>query len=221
MSIDHAGAGRRAEPDLRGFLLSHSAFRAEFGRLAIAARRIRDLEHERLVEDQIELVTTHLEHHHHDEDAWMWPLLRRRSPQAVAVLDALEEQHELIDPLLRTVADRGRPLAERAEVMVRLHGLLNDHLDQEERDAVPLVRSVILPEEFAAAAKRATASVSRGRVPVFFGWLASCGDPAQVHAILGTFAWPVRFLFHRLWWPAYRRRYQSLYGCPLRRYAAR
>jgi hypothetical protein len=45
-----------AGPDLRGFLMAHRGFRAEFGRLAGAARQVRDAKHEALVESQIDLV---------------------------------------------------------------------------------------------------------------------------------------------------------------------
>ncbi len=221
MTIDHAARPAPAEPDLRGFLIAHAGFRTEFGRLAGAAAAVRDAAHAALIEDQIQLVSAHLEHHHGDEDAWMWPLLRSRIPNALPVLDSLEEQHEHIDPLLHAVGDRSRPLAERAEHMRRLHQLLGDHLDQEERDAVPLIRAAITPDEFAEAADRATKSTPKKQVPTMFGWLASCADPAQVAGVLEPIPWPVRMLFRLVWWPAYRRRYQALYGVELRRHADR
>jgi hypothetical protein len=211
----------RTEPDLRGFLLAHAGFRTEYGRLAGAAGATRDAAHAQLIEDQIELVSSHLKHHHGDEDAWMWPLLRSRRPGAVAALDALEEQHERIDPLLHAVTDTSRPLADRAAPMRELHQLLNEHLNNEERDAVPILRAVVLPDEFAAAADRAMAGVPKKQLPTLFGWLASCGEPAQVASVLTTFPWPVRLLFKGLWWPAYRRRYKALYGTEVRRYADR
>jgi hypothetical protein len=209
------------EPDLRGFLLAHAGFRTEYGRLAGAARAVRDAGHAVLIEDQLQLVTKHLEHHHGDEDAWMWPLLRSRQPNAVAALDALEEQHEHIDPLLHEISDTGRALPDRADAMDRLHRLLNDHLDNEERDAVPILRAVVLPDEFKAAADRAFAAVPKGQIPTLFGWMASCGSTQQVASVLTTFPLPVRLLFRLAWWPAYRRRYNRLYGSILRRHADR
>jgi hypothetical protein len=209
------------EPDLRGFLLAHAGFRTEYGRLAVAAAAVRDAGHAALIEDQLRMVTDHLEHHHGDEDAWMWPLLRSRQPSAVAALDALEEQHEHLDPLLRQVRDANRGMPDRVEAMWQLHRLLNIHLDQEERDAVPILRAVVLPDEFKAAADRALASVPKREIPVLFGWMASCGTPEQVASVLTTFPLPVRLLFRLVWWPAYRRRYNSLYGSDLRRHAGR
>jgi hypothetical protein len=210
-----------AEPDLRGFLLAHAGFRTEYGRLAGAARAVRDAGHAALIEDQLQMVSKHLEHHHGDEDAWMWPLLRSRRPGAVAALDALEEQHEHIDPLLHQVGDDGRALPDRAGAMDELHRLLNDHLDHEERDAVPLLRAVVLPDEFKAAADRSLAAVPKRQIPTLFGWMASCGSPEQVASVLTTFPLPVRLLFRLVWWPAYRRRFTSLYGGELRRHADR
>lgn len=209
------------EPDLRGFLLAHAGFRTEYGRLAVTARAVRDAGHAALIEDQLRMITDHLEHHHGDEDAWMWPLLRSRQPSAVAALDALEEQHEHIDPLLHQIRDTTRGMPDRIDAMEQLHRLLNTHLDNEERDAVPILRAVVLPDEFKAAADRALASVPKREIPALFGWMASCGTPEQVGSVLTTFPLPVRLLFRLVWWPAYRRRYNSLYGSDLRRHADR
>jgi hypothetical protein len=214
-------AARTAEPDLRGFLIAHAGFRTEYGRLADAAEAVRDDDYAALIEDQITLVGTHLEHHHGDEDAWMWPLLRSRIPQALPVLDALEEQHEQLDPLLHAIGDRGQSLKDRALSMRLAHQLLNEHLDQEERDAVPLMRTAIRPDEFAEAAARVTKLTPRKELPTVFCWLGSCADPAQVAGAIEPFPWPVRFLFREVWWPTYRRRYFALYGVELRRHPDR
>jgi hypothetical protein len=50
-----------------------------------------------LIEDQVDLTLSYLEHHHQEEDDWVWPVLRSRAPESAGSLAALEEQHEQID----------------------------------------------------------------------------------------------------------------------------
>jgi iron-sulfur cluster repair protein YtfE (RIC family) len=219
--VNPSGTSAVTEPDLSGFLLVHAGFRVEFGRLADAIGTARDDRHTALIEDQIEFVLSYLHHHHADEDDWVWPLLRSRAPGSVPLLDALEEQHEQIDPDLAVAGDRSRPLAERAEALRRLHTALRRHLDDEERDAVPLMRSHISPGEWETHGLEVVRSYDRKRVPTLFGWASGAGSPEMVRRALKDFPPPIRLLFRLHWWPAYRRRHLRLYGTPLRRHPDR
>lgn len=101
-------------PDLSGFLLAHRGVRAEFGRLAAAARQVRDPGHAALLDDQIELVMHLLHHHHNAEDTGIWPHIVSRAPEAKAALDRREAQHEDMDPRFTAVTDRSRSVADLA-----------------------------------------------------------------------------------------------------------
>lgn len=208
-------------PHLSGFLLAHSAFRAEFGLLARVVASPRDAAHAALIEDQIDFLLGYLHHHHTDEDVWLWPLLRARAPHAEPVLDALEQQHQDIDPQVAVAADRGRPAAERARALRRLDEMINRHLDDEERIAVPLVLEHITAAEWNAQGEEVVRSYDRERVPTLFGWTCAHGDPAMVRLSMPSYPLPVRVLFRLVWWPRYRRRHELLYGAPLRRRADR
>jgi hypothetical protein len=216
-------AGGRAvtEPDLSAFLLAHAGFRVEFGRLADAIAVPRDDRHAALIEDQVDFALSYLHHHHADEDAWVWPLLRARAPGSLPLLDALERQHEQIDPVLAVAGDRSRPAAERAEALRHLHEALGRHLDDEERDAVPLIRSCIGADEWQAHGLDVVRAYERRRLPLLFGWASAAGSPEMVGRALEDFPPPVRLLFRLRWWPAYRRRHLELYGTPLRRHPDR
>jgi hypothetical protein len=201
-----------AGPDLSGFLMAHRGFRAEFGRLAVAARQVRDAKHEALVESQIDLVMHVLHHHHTAEDVSIWPSLVRRAPTSKPALDRLEAQHEAMDLLFIAVTDTGRSVADRADDLQLLHDLVNDHLDEEERVAVPLIQRHVSAAEWEKDGEEVSSSIDRRRLPLIFGWLASTSTPGQRAEALRTVPAVPRTLFRVAWWPAYRRRFRALYG---------
>lgn len=204
------------EKDLGGFLSMHAAFRTEFGRLADACSAPRNATERELVEEHIALVVDILHAHHTHEDEHLWPFLAARSPQSRAELDELEAEHTILDPLIRASVNTSRPLTERAEPLRRLHQVLNEHLDHEERVAVPLMLEHYTPEMVQSDRHKAKAEIGRRRVAHVFGWVASCLDDEQLETTLAEHPRVVRFLFHTFWWPAYQRRMRTLYGPSVR-----
>ena len=198
--------------ELSGFLSMHQGFRAEFGRLAVAGRAPRDAAHEALLEEQLALVLDVLHLHHTHEDVHLWPYLLERSPGSAADLDALEEEHENLAPLIDAAHDTTAPLGERAAVIDELHRTVNDHLDHEERVAVPLMLAHLTPEKIRSDARKAETEIGRRRMPLVFGWLASCLDEHQLAIALQGQPRLARVLFRMFWWPAYERRMRLLYA---------
>ncbi|MBS4752975.1 hemerythrin domain-containing protein [Nocardioides sp. zg-ZUI104] len=114
----------------------------------------------------------HLLHEHHDvEDRVLWPLLTERVTAAgdtagAGVLEAMEAEHALIDPLLGQVRDQldrilvgDEQAKERARtalvaVLARTREVLDDHLAHEERDAVALVQRHVAGEEWEALERK-------------------------------------------------------------------
>src|SRR5277367_3977426 len=99
------GAG---EADLTIMLAAHNAFRRDLTRLAraAAAADLSDPAIRQSVAVGWELFKHELHLHHTAEDEIIWPVLRPRlaySENALSVLDAMEEEHERIDPLLAAV----------------------------------------------------------------------------------------------------------------------
>jgi hypothetical protein len=210
------GATGLTTTDLSGFFSMHAGFRHEFGRLADAARAPRDAAHEQLLEEQIALVLEMLHKHHHHEDEEVWPYLLERSPGSGPALDELEAEHQVLDPLMQGSGDTSRPLPERAETLRRLHEVVNDHLDHEERVGVPLMLEHFTRELLEAHAAQAMEDFGRKRVPVIFGWLASCIDDELLVTSLGAHPRIVRLLFKWFWWPSYQKRMAALYGASVR-----
>lgn len=92
-----------------------------------------------------------LHHHHTGEDSGLWPLLLERvSPADREVLEAMEAEHERIDPLLEACASGFARMAagggtdERAALAVRTAAARDDlgrHLEHEETQALALVQA--------------------------------------------------------------------------------
>ena len=96
------------DADLTIMLAAHDAFRRDLARLARAAASadLSDPARRRSVAAGWELFKRELHIHHTAEDELIWPALRPRlvhSEHALSVLDAMEEEHERIDPLLAAV----------------------------------------------------------------------------------------------------------------------
>ena len=199
-------------PDLSGFLMGHAAMRREFGLLADVAQGAPDGPRARLAEDQLALVLAFVHAHHAGEDRDVWPLLRERAPGAARELDALEAEHEVLDPLMAAAGDTSRSLAARAADLRALHERLGEHLDHEERVVLPLLRERVGAAEWRALERRATRGLDVRRFPTVVGWLTSAADEDQLRAAARGGPVVLRLLL-RLWWrPAYRRRARALYG---------
>ncbi|MCU1360336.1 MAG: hemerythrin cation binding domain protein [Ilumatobacteraceae bacterium] len=148
------------EPDMIGFELTHSLLRAEIGRLARTyARPIHETDTE-LIEDQLRLVAEHLVRHHQEEDDFHWPLLARRAPELVELLDQLQAEHSTLDPQLLVILDRARPQFERSEALAELARTLTDHFDDEDRVVIPALRRHISATEQSGSMER-----SRRKIP--------------------------------------------------------
>ena len=118
-------------------------FRRDLTRLvrAAAAADLSDPARRQSVAAGWELFKHELHLHHTAEDEVIWPVLRPRlahSEHALSVLDAMEEEHERIDPLLAAVdaafAQRGNDSL--ADVIDALVSTLTGHLAHEERDGL-------------------------------------------------------------------------------------
>jgi hypothetical protein len=197
---------------LQGFLSMHAGFRAEFGRLAEAARAPRDASHASLVEEQVAVVLDILHAHHTHEDVHVGPFLLQAAPEAAEDLEALEAVHAVLDPLIARASDRTLPLPERAADLAALHAHLNAHLDHEERTAVPLILAHWTPQMMEQDRRQAMQEIGLRRTPVVFGWVYSCLTPAEREAALAAHPAVVRVLHRMFWWPAHQRRMVALYG---------
>src|SRR5579862_8603582 len=124
------------DADLTIMIAAHDAFRRDLTRLARTASAAPDPARRESVQAGWELFKRQLHLHHTAEDEIIWPKLRPRlahSPAALSVLDAMEAEHELIDPLLAGVDAAFADQAPPADVIDALTTSLTGHLRHEER----------------------------------------------------------------------------------------
>jgi hypothetical protein len=222
-SLPTTGAARygAGNADLTIMVAAHDAFRRDLGKLATAASKARTWSPDRQAAVRLgwEIFQRQLHVHHRGEDAVVWPLLRGRlagSEAAESVLDAMEAEHELIDPLLAAV-DRafgfagdpaGNSVADAADAVAGLATQLSYHLSHEERDALPLIGSTLTAREWQEAGRRMgrQPGVKASFVPEFFGWLLDGAAPERRASVLAALPAVMRPLVTGVFRPLYARR---------------
>jgi hemerythrin-like domain-containing protein len=137
----------------------HDALRRDLSRLqaALDSAPPPDGDRRMAIADHARWMMDFLDHHHHGEDAGLWPLLRQRAPQAHGLLDRMEADHARVMPaagrLRETAATYRGDAGERARSEFRdavsgLSQVLLPHLRGEEDEAMPLVSETLTEAEW-------------------------------------------------------------------------
>lgn len=196
--------------DMTMMFAIHDALRRELERIArITSRVDEDPRHVLSTAVGWELFKKFLTAHHTSEDLTVWPVMYKAlagRDSETALLDAMEAEHAVIDPLL---TDIDAALADRDTGAERLGGLvetlftdLNAHLDHEEREALALMDLTMSPEQwtaFSVEQKDRIGSDANRYLP----WLLDDIDAARVAAILGKLPPPLRAAYETEWRAAY------------------
>ena len=202
------------DADLTVMLAAHEALRRDLTGLAHAAAGAGrgDPVRRQAVQHGWVVFQRQLHIHHTAEDELVWPALRERlagSDAARSVLDAMEAEHQQIDPLLAAVdqamsgpdGDHGT-LGDTVDVLtMALHG----HLAHEERDALPLIGTTLTATEWRGVGRRIGLRNLR-RAPEMFGWMLDGAPPEQTRAATGQLPPPARVLYRAVWRPRFERR---------------
>ncbi|MFE8015856.1 hemerythrin domain-containing protein [Streptomyces antibioticus] len=198
--------------DMTMMFAIHDALRRELERIArITSRVDEDPRHVLSTAVGWELFKKFLTAHHTSEDRTLWPVMHealagRGASSEIALLDAMETEHGVIDPLL---ADIDAALADRDSGVERLGGLvdtlctdLRAHLDHEEREALALMDLTLSPQQwaaFSAEQKDRIGSDANRYLP----WLLDDIDAARVAVIVGKLPPPLRAAYETEWRSAY------------------
>jgi iron-sulfur cluster repair protein YtfE (RIC family) len=213
------GAG---DADLTIMLAAHRAFRRDLTRLARAAASTgaslrSDPARRRSVAAGWELFKHELHLHHTAEDDIIWPALRPRlahSEHARSVLDAMEEEHSRIDPLLAAVdaAFAGDPEAadwpgerQLADVIDELASTLTAHLAHEEQEGLPLIGVALTAAEWRSAGFRIARRNGLSEGGEMFAWILDGTTREDAATTLGSLPPPVRLLYRTVWKPRFER----------------
>jgi hemerythrin-like domain-containing protein len=111
-----------------------------------------------------------LHHHHQGEDELLWPRLNQRVALRRALIDRMEEEHAAVSRLIQETEELVPSWAGTADVEARdrlagvlqeLSAALDAHLEEEEREVLPLVREHITGAEWAELGERGMGTSSR------------------------------------------------------------
>jgi hypothetical protein len=206
------------DADLTIMLAAHAALRRDLERLARAAdfADLPDPGGRASVRAGWETFKRQLHLHHTAEDMVVWPALRPRlahSDDAQSVLDAMEAEHQQIDPLLSAVDDafaragEGRRSDARAigDVTDALATSLAAHLAHEERDGLPLIGLALTAAEWRSVGFKIVRQNGLSAGGEMFAWLADGADADQAAAVIGTLPPPARLAYRAIWKPRYQR----------------
>jgi hypothetical protein len=142
--------------------------------------------------------------HHQVEDDVLWPALRATvagHPDQLALVDALEEEHAIIDPLLQAVdaaAEAGRDATSFGDVIDELVAKLGAHLAHEESDGLDLIDATLSLadwQHFGQVHGRRLISDASTYMP----WLLNGADPQAVAAFLANVPPPLAAAYRDQW----------------------
>jgi len=204
----------RAGADTSDYAVIHRAIRSGGHALAAAAETITIADRRRL-DAFVRYWQGHAGEilaHHGVEDSIFFPALRQREPFAAAVLDDLDREHLELDRLMDECSEAiGRVAAgasSKAAVAAlrRLADVMDDHLDVEDREVVPLFEALFDADEYTQLTKAAAKQIGIGKqaaftVPYVFHW----ATPAERQLLMREAPLPFRVLYRLT-----RRRHERL-----------
>jgi Hemerythrin HHE cation binding domain len=214
MTMSPATTPSGGQVDLTMMLVMHGAFRRDLAHLARAASHHSTGDPARRAAILVgwQLFKTALIFHHAGEDTDLWPRMRAHlagRPSELALLDAMEDEHACIDPLLDAVdsalADPNRGHERLADATDALTGGLSAHLAHEERETLPLLSRTLTQAEWQGfVVDQRRKSGIRGAAQLF-PWLLDEASPEQAQAVLTQLPGPLRVVYRRIWQPRYAR----------------
>ncbi|HEY5833682.1 hemerythrin domain-containing protein [Streptomyces sp.] len=208
MSID-TGAGATYRLDFTMMYAVHDAFRRDLALLVAATDpRTGSL---RAFKEGWATFKYYLTIHHTAEDASLWPPIRRKAgsdPERVALLDAMESEHAVLDPLMDSIDAQlaAGDTARLRETVEELSTALLGHLDHEEVKGLPLIDAVLNEKEWDDFGEEQRNQVGTKGAAQFFPWLLDGAADSTEEKVLGLVPPPIRFLYRKQWRPRYLKR---------------
>ncbi|MEV8511597.1 hemerythrin domain-containing protein [Dactylosporangium sp. NPDC051484] len=179
-----------------GMAWVHQVYRRELRLLATLVADVAEGDHDRaaVVGEHLTDITDSLHEHHVGEDSLLWPLLLDRAGPQADLVHRMEKQHGELHELLREVAElnpRWREKAAAADrdrlagIVDRVSALTDEHLTDEERNVLPLIRQHITPDEWQAFEVRGRDSIPQEKALVFLGIGLEDATPHEREKLVG------------------------------------
>lgn len=199
--------------------VAHRVFRNELHNMPrlIGEVEAGDTARSSVVGAHLELITAALHHHHAAEDELIWPKLHARAPAFAADVTRMEHAHRGIadsDAKVRSILGSWTTSADTrlaqqlVEAVADLSAHVDEHLDDEERNIVPLINQHITAEEWQQCAARGAEFIPRKNLKlalVLGGMTFDAASADEAQQILANVPLPQRLLINLLAKPALRR----------------
>jgi hemerythrin-like domain-containing protein len=194
--------------DFTEMYVTHDAFRRDLERLEAAASAGKAGEPK--VREGWENFKAQLLVHHSVEDAALWPpiteLVKYR-PDALTLLKDMEAEHARLDPLLASFDEAldvgATDLLDRVKEVA---AVLGQHLEHEEKEALPLIQSVWTPADWRVFGRAMARRQGVRGAAVWVPWITDGISRAEQRGFLARLPAPVRAVDRLVWAPRYRRR---------------
>jgi hemerythrin-like domain-containing protein len=192
--------------EVRDMAIIHQTFRRAYKEAAALVRATPTPSPERVtfLADHIDFGLTMLHHHHEGEDEILYPLLEARSPEHAARTEEIDHEHELVRVKIDAsqvacAAWRASPTLDTAEALANsldtLNATLVAHLDEEEREVVPLAAVTVTQKEWDSLGKHGVASIPASKRMIAFGMILEPLNDADRAYMLTVLPPPVRLLY--------------------------
>ena len=202
--------------DVHDMVVAHRAFRREFRLIPELVRSVRagDTARAAVIAGHGRMVLTGLHLHHTSEDLLLWPKLLQRCPPDAALVERMEAQHERVHDAIERIGpalDRweaeARPAVteEVASAFDGLHAALVEHLDEEEREILPLAARHLSQREWDELGEHGVEGMRKKDLPIMFGAVAEEATPEERAALFAVVPLPVRLLLKTVFARQYRR----------------
>ena len=145
------------------------------------------------------------------ESAAMWPQARAKlagDAHGQALLDAMEDEHQLIGPLQAVTDDAFSMHADPRRLrhlLARLQTKVISHLAHEEAEALPLIGQVMSEHELGEIARAIRGGDHLRRTAHTVPWALAHASPAVRCQVLSQLPPPARLLYRAAWRPRHAR----------------
>jgi hemerythrin-like domain-containing protein len=190
--------------DTSDYAAVHRGIRSAGYAIATAAETLRADDHDRM-DAFVRYWTGHVSEilsHHGVEDTIFFPALRERAPETADVLDRLDAEHHLLDRLMEECRQAieavvtGAAPDDAARSLHRLADVMDDHLDLEDREVVPLFGRWFSAVEYEELTKAAMKQVGLGKQAAFtVPYVGFWSSEEERATLLGAAPLPFRILY--------------------------
>jgi hemerythrin-like domain-containing protein len=192
--------------EVRDMAIIHQTFRRAYKEAAELVRANPTPSQGRVtfLADHVDFGLTMLHHHHEGEDEILYPLLEARSPEHAARTEEIDREHvevrgKIDAAQVACAAWRASPSVETANALAdsldTLNASLVEHLDNEEREVVPLAAVTVTQKEWDSLGKHGVASIPASKRMIAFGMILEPLNDADRAYMLTVLPPPIRLIY--------------------------